>query len=244
VVPRGVIARRARRARGAVRATAGSLVAAAGILLASGCGGAARQDAQEPKRTVRLDVVHASFPHLQSIARHTELELLVHNAGTNTAPNVAVTVDSFEYAEKFPELAADKRPIWVVDAGPGDISHAARTAVVSPNGGGQTAYVNTWALGPLAPGATRTFRWVVAPVKAGVHTVHYTIAAGLAGKAKAVSASGGPVHGVFNVYVTKEPPLTHVDPNTGEVVPGPYPLPTTTPRHPLRAKIGASRSSQ
>ena len=84
--------------------------------------------------------------------------------------------------------------------------------------------MNTWALGPLAPGATRTFRWLVVPVKPGVHTVHYTVASGLAGKAKARLASGALVHGKFTAYIAPTPPARHVDPRTGQVVPGPFPL--------------------
>ena len=221
VVSRGVRPRRLTRARRTSPVAPGLLLACA--LLASGCGGGARQDVHEPKANFRLDVVRASFPPKQAIAKPAALELQVHNSGTQAAPNVAITVDSFEYAEKFPELAADKRPIWIIDAGPGEISHPAQTAAVSPNGGGQTAYVNTWALGRLAPGATRTFRWLVAPVKAGVHAVDYTVAAGLAGKAHAVSANGGPVRGTLTAQIASAPPLTQVNPDTGQVVPGTYP---------------------
>jgi hypothetical protein len=235
--------RRPRRARSVFSARPTVVLLTGALLIASGCGGGTRQDAHEVKRSYRLDVVHASFPAIQSIARPTRLILAVHNSGVRTAPNVAVTIDSFEYTENFPELSADKRPIWVVDAGPGDTRHPAYTASVSPAGGGQTATTNTWALGPLAPGATRIFRWLLAPVKAGRRTVKYTVAAGLGGNARAVSASGGPVGGVFGVYVSASPPPSQVNPNTGEVVPGIYPAPPGAPRHPLRAKVGASRSS-
>ncbi len=198
---------------------------AAGALIASGCGGGARQDAHEPTGDFTVKVLSASFPRLQSIARPTGLELLVRNAGLSTLPNVAVTIDSFYYTETFPELAADKRPVWIIDRGPGDIPlRPVRSQAVSPPGGGQTNYVNTWALGPLAPGATRAFQWRVVPVKAGLHTVNYTVAAGLSGKARAVDASGNPVQGQFTVYVTQAPPLRHVNPNTGQVEPGRYPL--------------------
>jgi hypothetical protein len=221
VVSPGVRPRRLTRARRRLTAGPGLLLTCA--LLASGCGSGAKQDASEPKGNFSLEVVHASFPPKQAIARPATLELQVHNSGTRTAPNVAITVDSFEYAEKFPELAADKRPIWIIDAGPGDISHPAQSAVVSPNGGGQTAYVNTWALGRLAPGATRTFRWLVAPVKAGLHSVDYTVAAGVAGRARAVSSSGGAVQGTLTADIASAPPLTQVNPNTGQVVAGTYP---------------------
>jgi hypothetical protein len=213
-------------------------------MLASGCGGGAKQNAHESARSYRLDVVHASFPHIQSIARPITLALTVRNRSVRTAPNVAITITSFEYASNFPELASNQRPIWIVEDGPGEINHPAQSAAVSPNGGGQTAYVNTWALGPLAPGATRTFRWRVTPVKAGVQSVTYRVAAGLGGSARAVSAGGGPVGGHFATYITSSPPPSQVNPNTGEVVPGVYPrTPPVPPKNPRRAARGASESS-
>ena len=95
--------------------------------------------------------------------------------------------------------------------------------VVSPPGGAQTAYVNTWAFGPLEPGGTQTLTWQVVPVKSGRYTVHYTVAGGLAGKAKARLPSGHPVVGQLTADIAPAPPNTHVDPSTGQVVPGKYP---------------------
>lgn len=214
-------------------AVAASVSVVAGALFASGCGGAARQDASEPKVTATLAVAHAGFPRVQSIARPTYLELLVANVGTSTAPNVAVTINSFNYASNYPELASTQRPVWVVDAGPGEIpTRPAQSQAVSPPGGGQTNYVNTWALGALPPRGVRRFRWRLVPVTSGLHTVRYTVAAGLAGKAKAVSPSGGPVQGRFTVFITHAPPPRHVNPNTGQVEPGPYPYSPSSPSSP------------
>jgi hypothetical protein len=225
VVPRGVTRRRARRGRGALQSTPAALLAIACALFAGGCGGGTRQDAHEPKGTFALNVVHASFPSGQAIARPASLELSVRNTGNHTAPNVAVTIDSFDYTENYPELAADKRPIWVIEQGPGTIpSRPARSQAISPPGSGQTNYVNTWALGRLAPGSTRKFLWRVVPVKSGVRTVHYVVAAGLGGQARAVNVSGGPVQGQFTVDIAPAPPATHVNPSTGQVVPGQFPL--------------------
>lgn len=222
MVPRGAVSRYA---GGALAARTGGLLLAACTLFASGCGGGTRQDAGEPSGTFRLQVLRATFPRLQSIARPTSLEVLVRNAGIRAAPNVAVTIDSFYYAENYPELASNQRPVWIVDEGPGAIPRRpAESQAISPPGGGQTAYVNTWALGRLAPGGTRRFRWRVAPVKSGLHTVHFAVAAGLAGKARTVGTSAGPAQGQFTVYITPAPPPRHVDPNTGQVVPGRYPL--------------------
>jgi hypothetical protein len=211
------------RARGVLRARPAvvAILAASGALLLAGCGGGSRQDATEPAATFRMSILHVSFPTVQPIARPTHLVMLVRNTGSATVPNVAVTIDSFNYASNYPELAANKRPIWVIERGPGSIARPpVESQEVSPPGGGQTAYVNTWALGPLAPGRVRTFIWSVVPVKSGLHIVHYTVSAGLAGKAKARTATGVPVHGRFAVYVTPAPPVTHVNPSTGKVEPG------------------------
>jgi hypothetical protein len=216
------VARRAQRTRGAVLP---ALIAAAiCALLAAGCGGGARLDAHEPKGSYAMEVVKASFPTRQSIARPTSFVLQVRNTGSNTAPNVAVTVDSFYYTENYPELAATKRPIWVIEKGPGPTAKPpVQSQEVSQPGGGQTMYVNTWALGSLARNGTRTFVWKVVPVKAGTYTVHFKLAAGLAGKAKAVLSGGGPVQGALTASIAPLPPNTHVDPSTGRVVPGTFP---------------------
>jgi hypothetical protein len=214
----------ARRAYCARRAVLALLTASATAALASGCGGS-RQDAHEVSRGYAMEVLGARFPVKQSIARPASFALQVRNASPRTVPNVAVTLDSFYYTEHYPELAADKRPIWVIEQGPGpEAKPPVQTQEISKPGGAETAYVNTWALGPLAPKGTQTFIWRVVPVKAGVYTVHYRVAAGIAGKAKAELPSGGPVQGQLTASIAPVPSRTHVDPQTGRVVPGPFPL--------------------
>jgi len=171
-----------------------------------------------------MKVLHASFPSTQAVARPATMELQIRNTGSHVVPNLAVTVDSFNYTSNAPELAADKRPIWAIERGPGAIAKApVESQEVSVPGGGQTAYVNTWALGRLASNATATFTWKVVPVKAGTYTVHYAVAAGLSGKARTRLASGGAGGGSFTVDVAGAPPTTHVDPSTGRITPGVYP---------------------
>lgn len=200
--------------------------------IVAGCGGGTRQNADEPVATYTVAVDHASFPAVQSVARPTVMALEVRNTSTGTIPNIAITVDAFDYVSNYPDLAVNKRPIWVIEQGPGAISKSpVQSQVVSPPGGGQTAYVNTWALGSLPPDHTRTFAWRVTPVKPGVYTVHYTIAAGLSGNAKARTASGAIPHGHFTVAIAPRPPSKHINPNTGQLAPGRYPqepyLPTS-----------------
>ncbi len=192
--------------------------------LASGCGEATR-NAREASGIYTVEVVKARFPAKQAIAHDTRLALVVRNAGARTIPNVAVTLDSLDYASAYPHLAANKRPVWIVNTGPGAVSaRPVQTEEINPPGGGETAYVNTWALGALAPGASRSFVWRVTPVKTGIHTVRYAVAAGLDGKARARLAAGGPATGKFVVAVAPAPPPTHVNPQTGRVAAGANPV--------------------
>ena len=199
------------------------LLVSACAALATGCGGGKRQDAHEPDATFTVAVLHRSFPAVQAVARPATMTLQVRNTSTSTIPNLAVTVDAFSYVSNFPELASSKRPIWVVEQGPGAVpKRPVQSQAISPPGGGQTAYVNTWALGPLASGHTQTFTWRVTPVKSGIYNVHYTIAAGLAGRSRARLANGAIPHGHFKVAIAPRPPATHVNPETGQVERGRY----------------------
>jgi hypothetical protein len=229
------VSRRARRVRSRAHASnrvkgfvrtrgALALMAVTGTVLIAGCGGGSQATAGEPKGTFTMKVVHASFPAKQSIARPTSFELEVKNTGAHTVPSVAVTVDSFDYSSDYAELADNRRPVWVIERGPGAVAKPpVESQEISTPGGGQTAYVNTWALGALAPGKTCEFTWQVVPVKSGSYTVHYTVNAGLAGNAKARLASGTPVQGQFAVAIKSAPSLTHVNPSTGHVETGAFP---------------------
>ncbi len=200
-----------------------ALIAVAGAAVLSGCG-AARQDAHEPNGTFPVSVLHASFPGAQTLGGSSRLVLVIRNAGTQTIPNLAVTVNGFNYYDTQPGLADPQRPAFIIDHGPGPISRlpVQGTGAFS-EGGYVTAYTNTWASGPLPSGRTAAFVWTVTPVQAGIHTLRWTVAAGLNGKAKARLPSGAVPTGRFVVLTAMTPPSTHVDPNTGLVVSGPAP---------------------
>ncbi len=222
---RRVLAGNAGHAPGATlagRVLAALAVGAVSAALA-GCGGGSQATAGEPSGSFDVKLSGASFPTGQSVAKPETMQLTVHNTGSHAIPNVAVTVDSFDYASNYAGLAANKRPIWVIEQGPGTPAKSpVESQEVSTPGGGQTAYVNTWALGRLGANQSRTFAWKVVPVKSGTYTVHYSVAAGLAGKAKAQLANGGPASGSFKVKIAGSPGASHVDPKTGKVVPGEY----------------------
>ncbi len=192
-------------------------------LLAAGCGASRRQDASEPKGHYTVEVTRASFPADQAVARPAQMVLDVRNTSARALPDVTVAVTSFDYLSDYPNLASRRRPIWVIDEGPGQIpKQPVETVQVDPPGSGTTANYNVWALGRLAPGATRSFAWNVSPVKPGTYKVSYRVYAGLNGKAQAELADGSPPAGNFAVHVADRPPPTHVDPATGKVVAGPY----------------------
>jgi hypothetical protein len=213
------IARRTRAWSGRA-ATAPALLGCAALV--AGCGGS-EQNAHEPNKTFAMQIVRASFPSQQAVARPATMEIAIHNSGEHAVPNVAVTVDSFNYRSSYPELAAAQRPVWAIEQGPGKVpSPPVQSEEVSKGGSAGTAYVNTWALGALPAGQTRTFTWRVVAVKAGTHVVHYTVGAGLAGRAKA-RASSGSLQGEFAVDIAGSPAKTHVNPATGRVESGAAP---------------------
>jgi hypothetical protein len=192
--------------------------------LVSGCG-QAHQDSGEPRADFSVSVVKASFPAKQAISRATSLRLELRNTGSRTIPNLAITIDSFGYRSQYPKLAANERPVWIVDEGPGAIpSRPVPTVPFDSPGNDVTATSNTWAAGALPAGQTRTFVWMVTPMKAGAHTITYRVAGGLGGKARVQLAGAQTPIGHFSVNVASQPPITHVDPNTGQVVPGPLPV--------------------
>ena len=171
-----------------------SVLAAA--VAAAGCGGGGpRQDADEPDGTFKIQVVRAKFPDKQSLAKRSKMTITVKNVGSQTIPNIAVTVKSFDQTKNDPTLADPRRPQFVVNTGPA---------------GGETAYVGTSALGPVKPGETKTFKWDVTAVTAGKYSLKYAVSAGLNGKAKAVLAGGGRPAGVFTGTVSNAAPDSKV----------------------------------
>jgi hypothetical protein len=181
----------------------GWVVLAVGALALAGCGGGERQDADEPEGSYRLEVVDASFPQEQAIAERTTLSIAVRNADSKAAPNVAVTIatapkqpggapGAFAQNRDDSTLADPSRPVWILDRGPE---------------GGETAYTNTWALGRMEPGQTKTFEWRVTAVQAGDYTVDYKISPGLDGKAKLTGGGGA---GSFRVSIEDDPPQSRV----------------------------------
>jgi hypothetical protein len=185
------------------------LLASLTALGLAACGGNERQDEKEPSGTFRVEVVRATFPGGQSLAKRSNLLITVRNADTKTIPNLAVTLMGFAFREKESQVADPSRPRFVINGKPVEVGTFPESTEESPEGCG-TAYVSTWACGPLKAGRERTFRWSVTAVKAGPYRVRYTVAAGLNGKAKAVDEAGTRPTGLFTGTISGAAPKTRV----------------------------------
>jgi hypothetical protein len=195
-----------------MRDTRGRIAATLLCGLALAACGEERQDADAPSGRFDLDVTTASFPAEQRIAQASTLRLDVENTGDRAIPNLAVTVETapgedgqapvaFGQSTDDPTLAASARPVWIVDEGPT---------------GGDSAYTNTWAVGPLGEGQSRTVEWRLTAAKAGRYTVGWRVAPALEGD---VSLGDGRTEGEFDVTIADDPVPARVG-EDGEVVRG------------------------
>lgn len=191
-------------------ATAAS--AAVALALAAGCGDSEEQDV-EPIASYRVAAPQATFPAKQQLAHPVELRIAVRNTGRRTIPNVAATIqtgggsgdaltDAFSSQSKEQGLASRTRPVWIVDEGPLN---------------GDTAFGNTWALGSVRPGKTRTFTWRVVPVRAGRYELRYRLFGSASGRSQLRLADGSAPQGSLNVRVNGKPAVVRVTPD-GRIV--------------------------
>src|SRR5438093_5049487 len=80
-----------KRAHRSIAASLASLGLAA--LALAGCGQGERQEADEPKGDFPVEIVDASFPAQQRLAKTSNLEIIVRNPGPKTVPVVSVTIN-------------------------------------------------------------------------------------------------------------------------------------------------------
>jgi hypothetical protein len=118
---------------------------------------------------------------------------------------------AFSVRTDQPGLAIPYRPVWILEEGFPKLEGQTASA------GAEAAQTNTYSFGPLATNQTRRMVWNVTAVQTGTFMVHYRVAAGLQGKAKAVTTDGSVPEGEFVVRISGEPPQTRVN-EAGEVV--------------------------
>jgi hypothetical protein len=190
------------------------------MLAVAGCGGGERQDENEPEGDFSVEVVSAMFPAKQKLAKNSDLVITLRNAGDETVPNIAVTLEGLSFRSDATGLSNPERPQFAVNGVPREIGGYPEAKEATPLGC-DTAYVNTWACGPLAPGREKTFVWSVTAVKAGPYDIKWRVAAGLDGNANAVDADGGGApSGSFTGTVSNEPPDVRVAADGETVVSG------------------------
>jgi hypothetical protein len=193
-----------------------ALVASLGL---GACSSQKRQDENEPSGTFPVSV-KASFPGNQKLAKKSKLIIDVRNTGPNTIPNVAVTVNGFGRKERQEGLADNRRPVFAINGVPRDLAGFPESKDASPRGG-ETNYVDTWALGPLKSGRAKSFRWSVTAVRAGRYRLRWVVSAGLDGKAKAEDDDGGGAPtGVFRGVISDTAPETRVSDDGETIVEG------------------------
>jgi len=194
------------------------------------CGGGTRQDVTEPVGNFQVQVTKASFPNRQRISDQTDLQLAIKNTGDAAVPDLAITIytgetkadGSFDIRLDDPTLANPSRPVWILEneypklLGPGVTT---KNLDSQPTAGAAAAQTDTFQFGEVAPGGSKAADWRVTPTKPGTYTVHYLVAAGLQGNAKAVTADGGPVKGEFVVTITSKPSQTCVN-GSGKITNG------------------------
>ena len=132
--------------------------------------------------------------------------------GGGGASNLPQAQGSFSVRSDQPGLAIPFRPVWILEEGYPKLEGQTASA------GAEAAQTDTFSFGPLRTNQTRRMVWNLTPVQPGTFTVHYRVAAGLQGKAKAVTGDGSVPEGEFVVRISDVPPQTRVD-DSGNVVP-------------------------
>src|SRR5687767_2108547 len=178
-------------------------------VLVAGCGGSdPRQDENEEEGDYPVEVTVAELPPKQRLAETTDLEVAFRNSGSEDIPNLVVTIytgdekadGAFNVRSAQEGLADPNRPVWILENDyPKILERGASAADLdsAPTAGAETSSTNTYTFGELEPGDEIHTVFRVTPVVAGTFTVHYEVAAGLDGNARAVTDTGEPVEGEF-----------------------------------------------
>ena len=205
----------------------------------SACGGGQRQDVTERSANFPVQVTKAKFSNHQRLAETADLKLAIKNVGDQTIPDLAVTIytvdtngsgsvrqkagvtatgsgqGSFNIRLDNPNLANPNRPAWVLEDEYPKLLNPPGVTVKNlskaPTAGAVAAQTDTFHFGAVPSGEQKDIDWRVTAVRAGTYTVHYEVAAGLQGKAKAVTTDGSPVKDEFVVTITSKSPQTCVD---------------------------------
>ena len=161
------------------------------LLALAGCGGGERQDENEPSGNFPVEVVKASFPGKQKLAKSSDLVVTVRNAGQETIPNIARDRERLRRAQVEPGPGRRDRPVFAIN---GVQVKIARLPGVEGRRAARLRHRVRQHLGvrPAEAEPDEDVPLAVTAVHAGDYKVAWRVAAGLDGKAKAVAQGGGP----------------------------------------------------
>ena len=155
----------------------------------TGCGSGQSQGATEPTGNFPVQVTTAKFPNHQKLAESSYLVLAIKNAGSQTIPDLAVTINtqakgtpnlkspatstgsgqgSFNIRVDEPNLASHFRPVWVLEEHyPKLITDKFPLSKIetAPTAGAEAAQTDTFQFGSVPPGDTKDIAWRVTPVR-------------------------------------------------------------------------------
>lgn len=186
------------------------------------CGGGERQDGALEEGDYTVKIVDASLDPVQRLGDTTMMGLDIENTGSETIPNLAVTVkvlgeegenarDAFAYRDPQRNLNRHDRPIWIVDL---DYPALKGDPVM---GSARTASARTFAFGELAAGETAEAIWQLTPVKAGTYRLSYEVSPDIYGVGTIEAEGGGSPSGQLPVRIRPQPQELRVD-EVGRVV--------------------------
>lgn len=191
-------------------------LAVAGATMLSACGATTRSHTTLKRLGTYTVKAASSFPSHQRLSEKSQLVVTVTNMSKATLPDVAVTLTNPDHrqaagstgsllpsSDTDPPLLTDRaRPIWTINSAPQACGRDCENLGPGPD---TATYSRTWALGQLAPGKTIKFDWRVTAVQPGTFTIHYTVAADVAGGVKTVLPGGAPATGVLAVQIAGPP---------------------------------------
>ncbi len=196
------------------------IAAAACALAVAACGGE-RQDAGAVEGEFPVAVTIAELPERERATQAIELRLGVENLGSESLPDLAVSLfvdeeagDAFSIRLDERTLVDRDRPVWILEE-----KYPQLVGEPPPSGlsGATTAEANTFAFGPLDPGEIKEMIWLLTPVRGGTFVLNYEIAAGLQGPARAVTETGADASGRLPVRISEQPRKDRVN-GSGRVV--------------------------
>lgn len=198
-----------------------AILAPAGLIACGG--GGERQDAGIESGDYTVRVVDAELERVQRLGKPTQMRLAVENSGSETIPDLAITVkvlgeegedsrDAFAYRDPQRNLNRHDRPIWIVEPGYPTL----RDDPVL--GSAETASARTFAFGELPAGETAEAIWQLTPVKAGNYRLRYEVSPDIYGVGEIEAEGGGAPTGVVATRILRAPQQLRVD-ERGRVVP-------------------------